>query len=169
MLLEKWATAQTARRQSEAAATLQMARTIAGALAAAHGERMAADTVAQLDRMAQADPAWPPRLAAGLLAYRQGLELEHAGRFAEALSRFRRARGGLDAVSSPFARWATFQIAFCLYQHLNYPEARRELARLLKAPSPERYSALRGRALTLAGLIHAIEGHHTEAINAYET
>ncbi len=168
VLLGEWASAASAGRRQEAESALNAARAIGDALVAAHGEPMTAETVAQIDHARRDEPARLRFLTAGLAAYRQGLDLANAGRFADALLVFRQAERALARGDSPFVGWIDFQIALCKYQNLDYPRASRQLTELLHRLPPGRYRALQGRSHLLAGLIDTIEGRHTAAIISYE-
>jgi CHAT domain-containing protein len=141
------------------------ARAIGDALSN-RGEWMVADTVAQVDHL---ESARRLKLAGGLAQYGEGISLIRRGDFSLALLPFRRARLSLQQLRSPFAGWATCQIAYCLYQNFDYRAARTELVSLLRSPNQGRYKALRGRALWLLGDIEGLEGSPSAAVTSFES
>jgi CHAT domain-containing protein len=138
----------------------------ARALAAAQVDSQAADTVAHLDALAQVS-ARRQAAVAGLAAYGAGLHLAREGNFTTARKSFVRARRYLLTAGSPFAGWATCQIAYCSYQIADYGRASRLLSDL-QVRLPVRYRALHGRALWLSGLVAGIEGNFSVSRDAVE-
>lgn len=165
-LLTGWAAAEAEHRRSDAAQELAVARAIADALVAAGGDRMAAETLAQIERTRASDTLQLRRLVAGFLAYSKGLEQAGRGRFSEALSRFQKAQEALAHERSPFAHWATYRIALCHYQSANYRQTRAGLLALMQEPTSAPYKALQGRSLMLLGLVEGIEGRYAAAIDS---
>lgn len=163
-LLPAWAEAEHEYRKPDAVRELAVARAIAEALVAAGGDRMAADAIAQIDRVQASDTLQFRRLVAGFLAYSKGLDLAGQGRFSKALSHFQNARATLHRERSPFAHWADFQIAHCQFQSVDYRQARARLATLAHGPSSAPYKSLQGRSLRLVGLIDGIEGRYATAV-----
>lgn len=168
-LLGAWAEAEAQHREEEARKLLTLARAIGSALAANSGEHMVADTVTQIDTLQTTEPLRLSRLAQGFRAYRQGLILgEQQGAFEQALSLLETAHQSLAEESSPFAGWAAFRTAICLYQHAEYDRVLALIHPLLQDPSYSRYTALQGRAHWLEGLIAIIRGDPAVALMAYE-
>ena len=166
-LLIAWAEAEAAHRDAEARRLLAIARAIGEALAANHGERMAAETIAQLDGQ-EKNPQSRALLIQALRAYGRGVSLAKQGNFAGALPPLQTARQLLGTQHSPFAGWANYWVAFCRYQHSDYAAALDLLRPLTQTPYRTRYAALYGRALSLEGLILGIQGDPTGALTAYE-
>ena len=96
--LSPWVAAETAHREPEAATQWALAQTVANALAAAGGDRMPADLMAQMELLRQTDPAKLRRLLPGFVAYFEALDLR--GKPA-ALGRFQAARRILEVEGSP--------------------------------------------------------------------
>jgi CHAT domain-containing protein len=168
VLLPRWAAAEQAGRLAEAEDALFLARAASGLLAA-RGERMAADTIAEIDRLQAAGQGGLQGLAAGMVIYGNGLTLERQGKFSRAAPVFAAARSRFAGRGSPFARWAALQSAVCLYQVSDYRRAVSLLQRLLRDPALVRYPALEGRALWMLGLIEELLGRPTASIDHFAT
>lgn len=167
-LLGGWAAAANAGRASEAARELAVAQTISRTLRLVGGDPMAAEVFEQIGRP-HISEANRERLAAGVLAYTQGLEANVQGHYREAIPGFRKARKILGAFGNPLAHLAAFRIALCHYQNNDYPNARADLAEIIQNPSTTRYRALAGRAYLLVGLIEGNEGNYASSIEAMES
>ncbi len=166
VLLSAWAEAELESKEGESLRLLNSARALAVALAETGGERMAADTIAQIEKAA---PVRVRALARGFYAYGEGLRLLRRGDFAGAFPSLRTARELLADQRSPFVDWATFQIALCFYQHSEYDRARALLLPLGRKLVSGRYRALHGRVLWLLGLIDLIEGDPTAAMRFFDS
>lgn len=164
-LLAPWVAAENSHLEPEAAAQWTLTRTVANALAATGGDRMPADLVAQVDLLRETDSGKLRRLLTGFVAYFEGFDLR--GKPA-ALSRFQAARRILEAEGSPLALWARYWIARCFYEVPSYSRALAQLDALTKAPQSAPYQAVRGKAFSLAGLIHGIEGRQSAYSMAYK-
>ncbi|HYL71552.1 MAG TPA: hypothetical protein VEY89_09675, partial [Candidatus Dormibacteraeota bacterium] len=162
-LLPRWAVAQRAGRVSDATRTLAVGRAIALALSES-GEVLDLEAINQIERLYASRSPEVGRIAAGLAAYRQGLDLAQRGQFAGAHLRFVGALRLLAAGRSPFAHWARFQLAVCSYQESDYPRARNQLSRVIE--SAKRFKALTGHAWWMLGLIDSIEGRTSAALSA---
>jgi CHAT domain-containing protein len=160
-LLGEWALAEDQGRAREAAEHLAVARAIAVALVETGGDKLAAETIAHIDRLRRMEPQGFRRLVAGFLAYREGLEYSRHD-FLKALPRFLIARKLLFSQGSPFSGWAACQIAFCRYQLLDYRQAKTELIALEHKLGSAPGRALHGRVLWLKGLIECFDGSPTE-------
>ena len=167
-LLPAWATAESEHRERDAKRFLVTARAIGEGLKR-NGDAMPAATIAQIDQLQTAGLQSFHSLVAGFVDYGQGLALAQVGDFARALTRFRAAGKGLAAQGSPFAGWAEFQSALCLYQLAETRQAREILLALTRDPSRCPYRALQGRSLLLLGLMDVIEGNPTAALEAFES
>lgn len=167
-LLVTWARAEKARDRPTATRILALSRAIADALVFVGGDPLAARTVAQIDRAFSSKPEQLHRLVAGLLLYAEGLDLSREAKCKEASSHFAAARDVLLRERSPFAYWATYQVAYCMYQGAQYDQAAAEVQALLRDPSSRPYQAVRGRALSLKGLMEGIEGHWAESLVSLE-
>ncbi|HKI00699.1 MAG TPA: CHAT domain-containing protein [Thermoanaerobaculia bacterium] len=163
-LLAEWATAEDENHEPDAARKLSVARAIAAALVVAGGDRMAADTIAQIERTRTTDAKGFKRSVKGFSSYYEGLALASQSRFSDALSRFQEARKMLSREHNPFSHWATYRIALCQYQKADYKSARAYLLVLANDPTLRPYKALQGRALLLTGLIEGIEGRYAAPI-----
>lgn len=168
VLLPAWAQAELERRDSEAKGALDLARTISAALVTVNGDRIAADTIVQIDRLKARSRGQLRLIAGGLAHYGSGLALAQAGDFSHALKEFRVAREMLAAQQLPFAGWSAYQVAVCLYQQSKYQEARVVLGSLVQDQVMRRYKALHGRSLWLLGLMDSIEGRPTAALTSFE-
>jgi CHAT domain-containing protein len=166
-LLPGWAVAERRKQAKPAAKSLKQARSIATALVEAGGDRMCADTIAQIDRLRRNDPR-RRRLVSGLSDYSEGLDRFATGS-PSARGRFRSAEKELKRAGSPFAGWASCQIAVCDYQEVRYQEARNGLKALLGSLGDRPYPFLRGYALYLLGVIEGIGGEHGAAVEALKS
>lgn len=167
-LLGEWARAHSDHREVAALRELEVARGISEALVAVSGDRMAADIILQIDRTRGSDAYRLRQLAAGFLAYGEGLDLARTNEFSQALSRFQEAEKLLVRENSPFAYWTAYRVAFCKYQNADYQAARARALALASSPKVASYQALRGRSLLLVGLIDGIEGRHASSITFLE-
>jgi CHAT domain-containing protein len=168
-LLVAWAEATAARRDAEAQRKLTLARAIGEALAASNGERMAADTVAQIDDLQAHAPQRLPRLVKGIRVYGRGISLIRRGDFSKALAPLQTSLRLLTAERSPLAGWSTYWIAICHYQHFEYPSALALLSPLTRGDRyRDRYAALHGQALRTEGVIAIIQGNPTASLTAYQ-
>jgi CHAT domain-containing protein len=167
-LLTAWARAESELREPEARRDLALARAIGDALAAAGGDRMAADTIAHIDALRASNPDRFRRLTAGFRAYTEGHDLYGKSLYSDAFPRFEEARDVLSREGSPFAHWATFWMAACRYQRPRYREASAHLRALIQDPETAPYKALRARALSFRGVITGIEGDLTASNNSFE-
>jgi CHAT domain-containing protein len=168
-LFVRWASAQRSRNARAAQAALDRARSLATALCDTHGEATAYETVLQIDRERRRPGAALGHLIAGFAAYGEGVKLADKERYSTAVSRFRSARRFFLRAKSPFAGWASYQIAHCRYQQNRYAEAKTELLRLAAAPTPGGARAFQLRGVYLQGLIEGIEGHLTAALVSYRS
>lgn len=166
-LLSEWAKDEKAHRISAARQTLTVARSMADALAAGGGDRMASRTIAQIELLLATSPVRAQRLVGGFFAYFEGITLTEKGLYRRALPKFQTARKILTNIDSPFALWATFRIALCEYQTADYSQSRIQLRKLTQDPTAASYGALKGRVLLLAGLIEGIEGSQTASLSAF--
>lgn len=165
-LLAVWAAAENDHKP-DAIRELEVARVIAEALASAGGDRMAADTILQVEQARISDAHHFRRLVAGFLAYFEGIAL--ATKNPEgAFPHFHEARKVLGREHSPFAQWAAYQIALCHYQNANYSVARAQLQVLIQELAGTPYKALQGRSLILMGLIEGIEGRFAGSIDSFK-
>src|SRR5579864_635481 len=107
------------------------------------------------------------RLLEGQLHYRRGLSLYNRGDFGSAITELAFARSLLATGNSPFAGWASYQIARCDYQRFAYDRALAVLAGLVRSEKDRQHPALCGRAQWLVGLIHLIQGDPATALQAF--
>jgi CHAT domain-containing protein len=167
-LLASWVTEENAGHKPEAHSRWTKVRSIANALAATGGDRMAADLVAQIERLQNDDPAKLQRLLQGLGAYFAGRVLFQKGSYTLAVSRLQTAQDILTREGNPFALWAAYWIARCRYAVADYGPARVQLESLAKVRENGPYQALRGKVFNLKGLIDAIEGRQTASMTSYK-
>ena len=167
-ILPSWARAQLAHQDSDAKRFISLAGVIANGLVDLAGESLAADTVAQINRLrlTEGNTSRLSRLATGIRSYGDGLALVRKGSFTQALSPLQAAREALEAQGSPLAFWARCQIAYCHYQRYEYDQALRLLLPMADDPQRARFRALHGRNLWLVGLIDLIRGDLTAALTA---
>ncbi len=163
-LLTLWALAEKEHREPEARRHLVEAKQIAHALTAIGGDRMAADTIAQIGRTRGSDSRRHHRLAVGFLAYSEGLAFAARDLYPQALPRFQEAHRILSGEASPFSSWAAYWIARCIYQNAKYKKARELLLQLTGDPANAPYETLKGRSFSLLGLMDGIEGRHTDSL-----
>jgi CHAT domain-containing protein len=165
-LLSYWGTSVLAGQATEAEQALATARSLALALASVSGEGMPADAVAAIDRAAGGPASRQVRqLAHGHAAYQAGLSLYRRDEYESAKLRFEDAATSLAAAGSPFLAAALLQRARCDYQHANYGRVLAMLEPLVEDRHHELHLALRGRALRVVALVHAISGRPVEALD----
>lgn len=167
-LLTDWAEAEGEGRKVDSRRALSTARAIGSALAVSNGERMVADTIAQIDTLRQTSPQDLARLIEGFRTYKQGIARTEQGDFGAALPLLWNAHRLLAEQRSPFAGWITYWIAVCRYQHADYDQTLALLRPLHEDPDHTRHAALLARARWLEGLIAIIRGDPAAALNAYE-
>jgi CHAT domain-containing protein len=165
--LLSWAEWTMQREQGQAARALSQAAALAQALRATKGDPLPAEALAAIERLPSGDSASRRSLTAGLLAYREGLRLLASGDATGAASSFYRAYTDLREAGNPFSNWASYQIARCHYVDDHYPEARKELNRLLSTTVGLKTGTLRGRATYLLGLLEGTEGHFARSLEAF--
>jgi CHAT domain-containing protein len=165
-LLPAWAEAVLTRKEATATRTLAATQLIAAALTAHGGDRLLADTLADLTQRQAAGPAPLRRVAAGLRAYRSGLELLLRGDFSHALAALERSRELLAKPRSPFLGWAEYRMAVCHYMHWDYRAVTGLLAPLIAGAKD--YRALHGRCLWLVGGMEDSRGNPIGSIAATE-
>jgi CHAT domain-containing protein len=168
-LLPAWADAQARGDEADAQRQWTRARVIGKALAARGGDRMVADSLAQLEQARQRRPGSGLALAEAVRGYGRGVLLARQGECAQALPVLQAARGELSRLQSPLAGWAGYWTAFCRYQHSQYGLALKALRPLTQKRFRDRYPALHGRSLSLVGLIQIIQGDPTASGVAYQT
>jgi CHAT domain-containing protein len=168
VLLADWAAEQAGGRLSAAARSLATARGIGLALAV-RGDHMAADSVAVIDAALRETGGGRLLrcLVAGHQAYGRGLRCYREGAAAEADRAFLESSTALAVAGSPFAGWAAFQRAFCLYERNEYGPAASVLREWLGRIDARRHPALAGRCLRVLGLTREIAGRSTEAIDLF--
>jgi CHAT domain-containing protein len=162
--LPRWGWASLNGRRAEAHSALTTARAVGAALSAGSGERMINDAVEVIEaRASKIGDQRLHQLALGHLAYGQGMALYERRAFRPAAARFARADWLLRQARSPFAGWARFQLARCLYQQADYKKVLL-LLNALASDEPDGHLALRGRTLRMLGLVCNIEGRPVEAL-----
>jgi CHAT domain-containing protein len=167
-VLVKWADSEASGRQATAERLLTLGMRVADQITASAGDRLLKETLEQITRL-QSKPRMIGRLAQAFHAYGEGIaQLQH-GRFRHALAPLKRAELLLALERSPFAGWASYQLAVCHYQHSDYRRARQVLGPLVRDADRERYLALHGHALWLVGLIDIIEGSPGASVTALES
>lgn len=171
-LLPGWADATTANDPDAARRALDIARTIGETLARDRGEHLLADAADVIDAdVIDADGGATGTVPGGLVeGHRllgEGLRAYDRQEIATAREPLERASRSLAEAGSPFADWARFYAAICVY----YADADRadamfrELARRVE---PGRHPALFGRVHWLLGTIAGVQGRDQEGFASYE-
>lgn len=171
-LLARWALAESKHRRVEALRALQSAQSFSQALAKLNGDELVNDGVLAVRRWL-AEPGGSggrlARLAAGHLAYHQGMASYNNFDFHRCQGTLRAASVDLEAGQSPFAAWASLNAAVCEYYLGEYPAALRSLAALQQQYARSRYPALRGRILWMIALIHYVQADATRSLELYRS
>lgn len=167
-LLPRWAEEQFKRKPSEAARALWLARSLGEVLAAVHGDRMTADSVAVIDgALASGHPDLVEALIDGHRAFANGLELLRNQRHREALVEFIRAAGFLETGRSPFSLWAHARAGFCEF-YLGQPDLAERLNALSQRFDSGRYPNLAGRLSALRGMANGRVANLAESFRLYQ-
>lgn len=145
---------------------LRKAAALAEALAAAGGDRTAAEGVAAV-RAAEGDEARLAALARGHRAYGVGFQRYENDDVDGAERSFREARRELEAGGSGHALWARFYLAVCDHGRFLYDKVDAELASLAQEIDRERYPALLGRVLWVRGLTFGVRNRLAEAVRLH--
>src|ERR1700726_1068535 len=113
--LGRWAAALARGRTLQATGDLRVARAVGMALSNLHGEYMLRDSVVAIDQATRDDPERLRLLVEGHLLFLQALDAEHVDDYHRAALAFKKAIILLDRAKSPFSRWATLHLGFCLH------------------------------------------------------
>jgi CHAT domain-containing protein len=165
-LLGRWGQQVRSGDRLAAGCTLALCRHVGAALVERNGEGMAEEAVAAIDVASAARGARLSSLARGHSLYSKGLSLYGRGDFSLARPLFLASRAQLASGGSPFAAWASYQLARCDYQHFSYSSTLVSLGRLLRGKHA-RHPALSGRSFWLAGLTHMVRGNPASALTEY--
>ena len=166
-LFGDWAKSETAGASTEAQRKFAALATVSKALADSGDDPLASDAVSAIERAVAHGREGLLPLVEGHRAYANALALSEKGKFAKAAGGFARARRLLASYNSPFAGWATYQLALCCFQHANYRGVRALLHPLIAAAANRRYRALLGRARQMLGLVAGIAGDPTVSRSSY--
>jgi CHAT domain-containing protein len=168
-LLGDWAEAYRRGDRPGAARLLDLAHTLAAAVAAAHGERLALDSLALIETAASGRQE-PERLQALVRGHRafalgHGFYLRHqTGRATAAL---RVALRELRRAGSPMAGQAAFFLACGAFLENRFLEALSRLEELEAEAATRRYPALRANVARMEALSRTAVGRPIQALPAY--
>jgi hypothetical protein len=163
-LLPRWGAGRSTEGAKE---VLRTSRLIAKQVAALASDAMLEESIAAIDRAAQA-PVRQAALASGHRAYAEASRLYDQYQLEAAAPAFARAEKALRLGGSPFRFWASLFVAACDYQRSHYKAALRRLDALEAEPATARYPALLGYTRWLHGLIDFITGRLFTARKSYE-
>ncbi len=167
-LLSAWAAASLEGREEEARRALQKARVFAAVIERVTGDPLLRHSVQVIDQVsASPDRERWATLVRGHQEHAAGLQQVSEMKFHEALIRFRAAQDQLAVSGSPFAAWSRFYAGVCDYQLIEYDQMIASLSKLVEDLTPAPYRAVKARALGMLGLVYAIEGYPTSALEAY--
>ncbi len=167
-VLPGWAVAYRAGRGSEARARLALAMSAANALRETGRDPLLAVAVAHVATVQRdGDTAKLDLLAVGFAAYGTGVEAYAANQIEQAVEHFEKARRLLTVAGSPFAWWATVQLANGDYRREKYAETLARLAEVTDQPRTAVYPSLRGRALWIEGVTRISLAQPADALRAY--
>jgi CHAT domain-containing protein/tetratricopeptide (TPR) repeat protein len=167
-VLPEWALAREAGRLTAAERSLGLARAVGAALVATTGESLIWETVAALDAASTGVPGVRlSELIAGHRKCGEGLTQYKAGAFGRAARSLAEAHRALSAAGSPFAEWASFQLARCAYQRHAYAEVMRRLRALLERQERAPHLALKASALNLLGLAEILADDPMASMTTY--
>ncbi|HEV8202053.1 MAG TPA: CHAT domain-containing protein, partial [Candidatus Polarisedimenticolia bacterium] len=167
-LLPGWAEAELKHDTAASAAAGAPARLVAEALLAASQDDTASGTIARIEALPRGSAA-ATDLARALLDYRDGIRLHDDDRIAQALPRFESAEAGFSRAPVPLQQSAGLYRAICEYYE-GRPEASEARVRALDAaPGLDRRPSLRARVRAMLGLLLAVRGRQTDALDAYES
>ena len=165
-LIPAWAGAWLARDVEKASKHLQLARLLGQALADVAGERMPLDASLAIER-AVGNQDRADALARAHLVFREGRSLYEQDRVAESEERFTAARLPLLKEQSPFAAWATLQLAIGYYYRSDFEHSTPLLNTLVVDVSTRSYFRLLGRTRWMQGLIHYLGGQVADSLDSY--
>jgi CHAT domain-containing protein/tetratricopeptide (TPR) repeat protein len=165
-LLPHWGEQAAAGQAAGVADLLQAARDLGNGLAQHGGDRMIQESVAAIER-ALDSPVALQDLGAGHRDFGQALAAYQRGRIQEAVALLRASATNLRREGSPFAQWAEFHLAVCLFQDSQYVEVQRSLEPLLAERVAQHYPNLAGRAFWLSGLTHLVQAELTNSLAKY--
>lgn len=165
-LIPAWADGWLARDSAKAANSLKLARLYGQALADGVGDRMALDAALAIER-ASKDQQGANRLARAHQLFREGQVLYEQDRVADSAPRFSEARRSLLDARSPFAGWATLQLAIARYYRNDFEQSTGLLDALAPDASEKSYLRLLGRVQWMQGLTHFVRGRVADSLEAY--
>jgi hypothetical protein len=142
-----------------AAANLDLAESTSQAHLRSSGDRLLADSVAALRRVATS-PDRLRTLAEGHAAYER---VRGDGLYAECLPDLARAERLLTAGGSPFAGWPRLDQAICAYFRKDFHEGYERLGDAGEIARAHPYPALIGRIDWMVGLMRMLEGRFLES------
>jgi CHAT domain-containing protein/tetratricopeptide (TPR) repeat protein len=165
-LIPAWADAWLARDLAKAANSLKLARLYGRALADGVGDRMALDAALAIEG-ASASQDRADRLARAHQLFRDGRALYEQDRVADSAPRFSEARRSLVDARSPFAGWATLQLAIAHYYRSEFEQSTALLEALGRDASERAHLRLLGRVRWMQGLIHFVGGQIADSLDDY--
>jgi hypothetical protein len=141
-----WADAWLARDVEKARRNATLAQRFGQALADAVGERMALDAAVAIERVQMAgDHQRADALARGHQWFREGRALYEQDKIAASAERFGDAHGALAGGLSPFAEWASLQLAIWHYYRNDFEQSTRLLDVLLRQSATRSHLRVLGR------------------------
>jgi CHAT domain-containing protein len=161
-LLVEWARLVLAHDQNSANRVLDNSRALADGIHVATGDSLPQRAIATILLAAGTD-----ELARAHLAYAAGVSQYDANDYAASRASLERARAGFQEVGSPYADWATLQIATILFQARQLNGAEALVVAVEGRARRSGFQLLLGRALWLRGLIESKRWQLRDALNAF--
>lgn len=166
VLLGAWADAVRTGRGREASQALAVARRIATALAALHGEHMPADAIAAIEGSA-GDPERRAMLVEAHRLYREARTLHGGFRFDEARPLFERAGRGFARGRSPAESLAALYLAVGYLQQQELPTALKILRQIARDERSRRSPGLLTRVYRTMGITLLVTGEPAMSLDSY--
>jgi CHAT domain-containing protein len=167
-VLPAWAEALHAGDAAKAQESLQIARVVGTVLERNHGEHMAVDSIAVIDRLAgKPDEAGLKSLAGAYKDLVSGSGLCRAGK-EEGEGSMLRAWQVFSYLASPAKWWAKYYLGVCAWAGNEPRAAISELEALERRPELVRYPVLSGRVHWMLGLSYGMVAEPVLALEHYE-
>ncbi|HEY0371461.1 MAG TPA: CHAT domain-containing protein, partial [Thermoanaerobaculia bacterium] len=165
--LTSWASARLAGKTVEAQEALSLARVVAHALLAAHGERLLTDAIAAIDRAEARGAALD--LARGHLAYDKGRTLLRASDGAGALKKFDEASAAFVRAGSPMDLLAKYYASGAYYSEARIDATLEKVLEIERAePEKKGYRAVAAQMGWHSGICLIVRGRYTDAVAVFE-
>jgi CHAT domain-containing protein len=161
-LLVEWARVVLTHNGARAGTVLASARVIAAAIQRSTGDSIQTRT---LDAIAASGT--PDDAARAHLAYVDGIARYDAGDYKASRTSFDAALAGFTRVKSPYAEWASLEIAVILFQQRQLNEAADRLAIVEHNARGNGFVTLRGRALWMRGLTQSKQWRLSDAMSGF--